>query len=71
MLIHGMPDDASLGLAVGGWLNDHEFFKHAGIGWSASPKEQYYHNNVHLSLWHSDDRDETGLTGGRGTMLAI
>lgn len=51
--------------------NDHEFFKHVELGWTGSGREQYYLDNVHLTLWHADERDEIGVDDGWGAFLSI
>jgi porin len=94
-----VPDDASLGLAAGTWLNDstyviagfedlnsdptdpsegfdtfftdQEFFKHIEIGYTAAPKEQYYLDNLHLTLWQSDERERTGVDNGWGGIVSL
>jgi porin len=94
-----LPDDASLGLAVGAWLTegvyviagfedlnsdpncpskgfntffgDHEYFKHVEIGWTGSGWDEYYFNNVHLTLWHADRRETTGVPEGSGGVLSF
>ncbi|MGD8370930.1 MAG: carbohydrate porin [Syntrophobacterales bacterium] len=94
-----LPDDAALGLGVGGWVtdgvyiiggfedlnadptdpfegfntfwNDHEFFKHIEVGWSTSAREQYYLDNLHLTVWHADKRDEIGVEDGWGAFLSF
>jgi porin len=51
--------------------NDHEFFKHVELGWSTSAKEQYYLDNLHLTVWHADERDEIGVEDGWGAFLSF
>ena len=51
--------------------DDHEFFKHLEIGWSTSSKEQYYLDNLHLTLWHADERDKIGVEDGWGAFLSF
>ena len=52
------------------FFNDNEYFKHIEIGWTGSGKEQYYLDNFHITLWHSDQRDESGVEDGWGTFLS-
>ena len=94
-----LPDDASLGMAAGAWLNDNtyiiggfedlnsdptdpaegfdtfftdqDYFKHIEIGWTGSGKEQYYLDNTHLTLWHTDERETTGIDDGFGAVLSF
>jgi porin len=51
--------------------NDHEFFKHIEVGWTTSAREQYYLDNLHLTLWHADERDEIGIQDGWGAFLSF
>ncbi len=50
--------------------NDHEFFKHVEVGWTTS-KDQYYLENLHLTVWHADKRDEIGVDDGWGAFLSF
>ena len=43
------------------FFSDHEYFKHIEIGWTGASQEAYYLNNVHLTLWHADERDDLGV----------
>lgn len=53
------------------FFNDHEYFKYAEVGWVTSNKEQYYLNNLHLTLWHADERDEIDIQDGWGAFLSF
>ncbi len=53
------------------FTNDHEYFKHFEIGWTGASQEAYYLNNVHLTLWHADERDELGVEDGWGGVLSF
>ena len=53
------------------FFNDHEFFKYAEVGWSTSTKAQYYLDNLHLTLWHADERDESDVEDGWGAVLSF
>ena len=48
------------------FFNDRDYFKHFEIGWTGASQEAYYLNNVHLTLWHADEREDLG-PGGRRT----
>jgi porin len=52
------------------FFNDHEYFKHIEIGWTTS-KDKAYLDNTHLTLWHSDERKETGTPSGRGAVFSF
>ena len=51
--------------------NDREYFKHFEIGWTGASQEAYYLNNVHLNLWHADERDELGVDDGWGGVVSF
>ena len=53
------------------FFNDHEFFKHVEIGWTGASQEAWYLNNVHLTLWQADERDELGVQDGWGGVLSF
>ncbi len=53
------------------FFNDHEYFKHIEVGWTTSAREQYYLDNIHLTLWHADERDEIGIQDGWGAFLSF
>jgi len=53
------------------FYNDREYFKHFEIGWTGASQEAYYLNNVHLTLWQADERDELGVQDGWGGVLSF
>ena len=53
------------------FYNDREYFKHFEIGWTGASQEAYYLNNVHLTLWHADEREELGVEDGWGGVLSF
>ena len=53
------------------FTNDHEYFKHFEIGWTGASQEAYYLNNVHLTLWHADERDDLDVKDGWGGVLSF
>jgi porin len=63
------PTDPSDGFDT--FFNDHEFFKHVEIGWVTSAREQYYLDNLHLTLWHADERDDLDVEDGWGAFLSF
>jgi porin len=52
------------------FFNDNEYFKHIEIGWTTS-KDRAYLDNVHVSLWHSDERKETNTPSGKGAVFSF
>jgi porin len=53
------------------FFDESEFFKHFEIGWTGASQEAYYLNNVHLTLWHADERDALGIEDGWGGVLSF
>ena len=53
------------------FFNDNEYFEHIEIGWTGASQEAYYLNNLHLTLWHADERDELGVEDGWGGVLSF
>ncbi len=51
------------------FFSDREYFKHLDIGYN-DDREQAFINNVHLTLWQADERDETGVEDGWGAHLS-
>jgi porin len=46
-----------------------EFFKQAEVGWSPARDDRYY-KNVHVTVWHVDDRDDAGVESANGVAVA-
>ena len=67
--LNSVPGDPLHGFDT--FWNDHEFFKHVEVGWSTSAKEQYYLDNLHLTVWPADKRDELDVEDGWGAFLSL
>jgi porin len=54
-----------------GFLNFafYEYFKHVEIGWTTA-QDRIYLDNVHLTLWHADERIEAAQPSGWGANLS-
>ncbi len=52
------------------FFDDHEYFKHIEFGWVGS-WEQRFDDNIHLTLWHVDERTETGVPDGWGSAFSF
>jgi len=50
---------------------DREYFKYAELGLTTSSKDQFYLDNLHLTYWHADKRDEGPVEEGWGTVLSF
>ena len=58
-------DPTDPGETVDSFFSDHEYFKSIEIGWSTS-QDRIYLDNVHLTLWHADERVEATTPSGWG-----
>ena len=51
------------------FFSDNEFFTFAEIGWTTS-QDKVYLDNIHLTLWHVDERDKAGTEDGWGAVFS-
>jgi len=51
------------------FFDDREYFKHFEIGWNTT-RETAFLNNVHLTLWHADEREAAATPDGWGANLS-
>ena len=51
------------------FFSDPEVFAHAEIGWVSS-WENRFTDNVHLTFWHSDERQAAGVSSGKGVAFS-
>jgi porin len=65
---NGDPTDPLEGFDT--FTNDNEYFTHLELGWTTSP-EKIYLDNVHLTLWHVDERDEASTEDGWGSAFSF
>jgi porin len=63
---NSLSDDPLAGFDT--FFNDHEFFKHIEIGWTTS-RDRTYLDNLHLTMWHVDEREDAGVDAGWGGVL--
>jgi porin len=63
-------DPANPGDGFDTFFNDHEFFSHFEIGWN-STRETAFLNNVHLTLWHADEREAAATPNGWGANVSF
>ena len=57
------------------FFTDHEYFKSIEIGWTTA-QDRIYLDNVHLTLWHADEREEAasrrdGAPTSRGRSTSV
>jgi porin len=52
------------------FFDDREYFSHFEIGWNSS-RETAFLNNVHLTLWHADERDAAATPDGWGANISL
>ena len=63
-------DPAHPGDGFDTFFNDHEYFEHFEIGWN-STRETAFLNNVHLTLWHADEREAAATPDGWGVNVSL
>ena len=51
------------------FFSDPEPFIHAEIGWVSSWEDRFS-DNLHLTLWHADNRTDAGVPSGRGAAFS-
>lgn len=73
-LIAGFADSNSNprrpGDAFDTFFDDREYFKHLEIGWAGKRPNQWL-NNIHLTLWHADEREQAGVPDGWGANFSF
>jgi porin len=52
------------------FFDDNEYFKHLELGFSSSVRERLFLDNVHVTLWHIDERSDTGVPDGWGVAIS-
>jgi len=52
------------------FFSDREYFKHIELGWNAS-RETAFLNNIHLTVWHNDERKAAATPDGWGANLSF
>jgi len=63
-------DPAHPGDGFDNFFNDREYFKHVEFGWN-STRETAFLNNVHLTLWHADEREAAATPDGWGANISF
>ena len=61
---NGDPTNPSFDL-----FDDFETFKHVEIGWTSSYERRYF-DNIHLTAWQVDERDDAGVPDDRGVAFS-
>jgi len=59
------PDDS-----INSFFSDGEFFTHIEVGWVNS-WERRFSDNIHLTVWHADERDQTQVPDGWGAAFSF
>jgi len=62
-------DPAHPGDGFDTFFSDREYFSHFEIGWNTT-RETAFLNNVHLTLWHADERKAAATPNGWGANLS-
>jgi porin len=51
------------------FFDDNEYFTHAEIGWTSSYERRYL-DNIHVTAWHADDREEARVPESWGVAFS-
>ena len=51
------------------FFGDNEYFKHLDVGWNSS-RDTAFLNNIHMTLWQADEREEAGIEDGWGANVS-
>ncbi len=65
---NGDPTDPGNGFDS--FFDQGEYFTHLEIGWIPSIK-QGFSDNIHLTAWHADEREEAGVGAGWGLAFSV
>nr|WP_286193931.1 carbohydrate porin [Tropicibacter sp. R16_0] len=66
----GLVSDANGSLTDIDWFpSGSEFYKYGEIGWTPAPSKRYL-TNVHLGLYHVDERTDAGVPSAKGAILS-
>jgi porin len=65
---NSQPTDPTEGFDT--FFNDNEYFKHIEIGWTTA-KDRAYVDNIHLTLWQVDEREDANVEDGWGANLSF
>ena len=65
---NGDPTDP--GNAFDSFFDDAEYFAHIEIGWVSS-WERRFSDNIHLTVWHADERKQAGVSDGWGLTFSF
>lgn len=68
-VVGGLADTNGDPTEPGDWFdtffNDHEYFYHFEVGWTSS-QERIYLDNIHLTGWYADEREDAQVEDGWG-----
>jgi len=63
-------DPTGPGGSVDAFFRDGEYFKHIEAGWFGS-WDTRFEDNIHLTVWHADERCEAGIPGHWGVQFSF
>jgi len=67
--VKGAVNDANGTITDESFFSDGaEFYSWGEVGWSPSRAEQYF-TNIHVMVWHVDEREEKGIASGHGIAI--
>lgn len=65
---NGDPSDP--GESISSFFDVQEYFSHLEFGWVASANDEFK-DNIHLTLWQSDERTEVQVPAGKGAAFSF
>ena len=63
-------DPTDIGDSVNSFFSESEFFTHIEIGWISS-WERRFSDNIHLTAWHADERQQAQVPSGWGVAFSF
>ena len=63
-------DPTDIGDSVNSFFSESEFFTHIEIGWISS-WERRFSDNIHLTAWHADERQQAQVPNGWGVAFSF
>ena len=63
-------DPTDIGNSINSFFSVAEFFTHIEVGWISS-WERRFSDNIHLTAWHADEREQAQVPNGWGVALSL
>ena len=63
-------DPTDIGDSINSFFSESEFFTHIEVGWISS-WDRRFSDNIHLTAWHADEREEAQVPNGWGVAFSF